>query len=80
MNVYILTILRQADDSYYPDYEYVYGVYSTREKAEEAANNLQHKHESMHSDFLDLISGWKITEYAVDSDDDNIVGTLLNVL
>ena len=71
MNIYILTILKQADDIYYPDYEYIYGTYSTRDKAIEAALNLQHKHEeALHSTFYDF-SGWKITKCAVNPDDGN---------
>lgn len=70
MNIYILTIFKQADDYYYPDYKYIHGIYSTREKAEEAAMNLQHKHEALHSAFYDF-SGWEITKYAVNSDDDS---------
>ena len=72
MNVYILTILTQADDSDYFYKEYIYGAYSTKEKAKEVAMDLQNKNKSMHSDYLNL-RGWKITECAVDSDDGNIV-------
>lgn len=79
MNVYILTVMIREEDPYCPDYECIYGAYSTKEKAKEVAMDLQHKHESKHSNYLDL-SGWKITECAVDADDGNIVGILLNVL
>lgn len=67
MNIYILTILKQADDSYYPDYEYIQGAYATRMRAEEAAKNLEYKHEALHSDFYNF-SGWRITKCEVDAD------------
>ena len=71
MSIYILTILKQADDPYYPKYEYIRGAYSTREQAEEAAMNLQNKHESiLHSDFY-VFSGWRITKCEVNSDTGN---------
>ena len=71
MNIYILTILKQADDSYYPDYEYIYGAYSTREKAEEAAINLRHKHKTLQSDSYDF-NGCEITKCTIDADDGNV--------
>ena len=70
MNIYILTTLRQADDNYYPDYECIQGAYATRMRAEEAAKNLEYKHEALHSDFYSF-SGWRITKCEVDSDSGN---------
>ena len=38
--VYVLLMNTEADDSYYPDYQGIAGVFSTHEKAHEAAKKL----------------------------------------
>lgn len=38
--VYLVMVSSECDDNYYPDYDYVYCVCSTKEKAEEIVDKL----------------------------------------
>lgn len=64
--VYIVFGTHECDDNYYPDYEFVIGVYSTHDKAQEAAD----KYDAMHrlSD-LEMYNGYYIKNYPIDPEE-----------
>ena len=71
--VYVLSVQVEADDSYYADYLYVVGVYSTFDKAknaETAYSSDLHKHGKIQVDIHTIddyeFHGFRIDEYILE--------------
>lgn len=62
-SVYLVITSAECDDSYYPDYDYVCCVCSTREKAQEIVDKLLEKYKD--SDPYEF-TGARVVEYGID--------------
>ena len=64
--VYVLMMNTEADDSYYPDYSSIAGVFSTYEKAKEAAEKLDNIYKGKLAPGLREYHGCNIAAYTLD--------------
>jgi len=63
MNVYAVIISCECDDSYYPDYDNLYCVCSTKEKADRVAEALEKENKGADSY---MFNGARVVEYVLD--------------
>ena len=69
-SVYVLNVNMEADDPYYPDYQVIAGIFSTYEKAHEAAEKLDQKYKDKLAPGWATYHGCNIVAYTLDWDYD----------
>ena len=62
--VYVVIVSCECDDNYYPDYDHIHCICSTKEKAKEVADKLIEKNKNEDSYYF---TGARVEEYVLDA-------------